>query len=132
METDMRIETLALALGGLCFLGFGAVMLVAPQAAMADLGLIVPEGAPTTEIRSFYGGLELGLGALLVAALQKIQYRRAGLVLGCVAYGSIAGARALGMLIDRSSTGFLWAALAVEIALALLFLVALKRNARSR
>jgi hypothetical protein len=128
----MRIDTLALALGGLCFLGFGAVMLVSPQAAMANLGLSVPDGPATTEIRAFYGGLELGLGMLLLAALQKIQYRRAGLVLGCVTYGSIAGARALGMLIDRSSSAFLWTALVVEIALALLFLVALKRNGQSR
>ncbi len=128
----MRIDTLALALGGLCFLGFGAVMLVSPQAAMADLGLVVPDGPATTEIRSFYGGLELGLGMLLLAALRKVQYRRAGLVLGCVTYGSIAAARALGMLIDRSSSGFLWAALGVEVALALLFLVALKRNGQSR
>jgi hypothetical protein len=91
-ETGMRIDTLALALGGLCFLGFGAVMLVSPQAAMASLGLVLPDGPATTEIRSFYGGLELGLGMLLLAALQKVQYRRAGLVLGCVTYGSIAGA----------------------------------------
>lgn len=128
----MRIDTLALALGGICFLGFGAVMLVSPQAALTDLGLTIPDGAPTTEIRAVYGGLELGLGALLVAAMHKIQYLRAGLVLGCVAYGSIAGGRAIGMLVDRSSSGFLWGALGVEILLALLFLIALRRNARSR
>jgi hypothetical protein len=128
----MRIETLALALGGICFLGFGAVMLVSPQATMAHLGVMVPDGPATTEIRSFYGGLELGLGMLMLAALKKVQYRRAGLVLGAATYGSVAGARALGMLIDRSSSGFLWMALAVEIALVLLFLVALKRNGRSR
>lgn len=126
----MRIDTLALAIGGLGFLGFGAVMLVAPQAAMADLGLTLPDGVPTTEIRAFYGGLELGLGALLLAALRKVQYRRAGLVLGCVTYGSIAGARALAMLIDRSSSGFLWSALAIEAALSLFFLFALQRNKR--
>jgi hypothetical protein len=128
----MRIDTLALALGGLCFLGFGAVMLVSPHVAWASLGLALPDGVPTTEIRAFYGGLELGLGALLLAAIHKVQYLRAGLVLGCVAYGSIAGARAIGILVDRSGGTYMWTAAAVEIAFALLFLIALRRNARSR
>ena len=124
----MRADTLVLAIGGIGFLGFGALMLVAPQAAMAGLGLTVPDGVPTTEIRAFYGGLELGLGALLLAALRKVQYRRAGLILGCVSYGSVAAARALGMLIDGSSgSGFLWGALAVEVSLAAAFLWTLKR-----
>jgi|JI10StandDraft_1071094.scaffolds.fasta_scaffold16781_6 hypothetical protein len=126
----MRVDTLALAIGGLGFLGFGALMLVAPQIAMASLGLVVPDGVPTTEIRAFYGGLELGLGALLLAACRKVQYQRAGLVLGCVSYGSVATARALGMLIDGTGGGFLWAALGVETSLALLFWYALRRNFR--
>lgn len=128
----MRIDSLALALGGICFLGFGAVMLVSPHVAWASLGLELPPGVPTTEIRAFYGGLELGLGALLLAAMHKVQYLRAGLVLGCVAYGSIAGARAIGILVDGSGSTFMWVAAAIEISLALLFLVALKRNARAR
>ncbi len=114
----MRIDKLWLVIGGVGFLAFGAWMLVAPQAAMAMVGITLPEGAPTTEIRAFYGGLELGLGALLLAAVHKVQYHRAGLVLGCVSYGSIALARALGMLIDGGASSFLWIALAVEVALA--------------
>ena len=123
----MRIDTLALAIGGIGFLGFGALMLVAPQASMAGIGIHLPDGAATTEIRAFYGGLELGLGALLLAALRKLQYRRAGLVLGMVSYGSVASARLLGMMIDGASSGFLWGALAVELSLAALFAWTLKR-----
>lgn len=127
----MRIDTLALVIGGLGFLIFGAVMLVAPQASMASLGLTVPDGVPTTEIRAFYGGLELGLGALLLAAVRKVQYRRAGLALGCVSYGSVASARLLGMLVDGSAGGFLIGALAVELSLALWFAWALKAGSRT-
>jgi hypothetical protein len=127
----MRIDSLALALGGLGFLGFGAVMLVAPQTAMAALGLNLPDGVPTTEIRAFYGGLELGLGVLLLAAMRKVQYRRAGLLLGAVSYGAVASARVIGMLVDGSGGGFLLSALAVEATLALLFLAALRTPAHA-
>lgn len=114
----MRTDNLLLAIGGVGFLAFGAWMLVAPQSAMAMVGLAVPDGAATTEIRAFYGGLELGLGALLLAAVHKVQYQRAGLVLGCVSYGSIGAARMLGMLADRDPSTFLWVALAIELGLA--------------
>lgn len=114
----MRIDKLWLVIGGVGFLAFGAWMLVAPQAAMAMVGITLPDGAPTTEIRAFYGGLELGLGALLLAAVHKVQYHRAGLVLGCVSYGSIALARVSGMLVDGGASSFLWVALAVEVTLA--------------
>ncbi|GMU42922.1 MAG: DUF4345 family protein [Xanthomonadales bacterium] len=114
----MRIDNPLLAIGGVGFLAFGAWMLVAPQSAMTMVGLAVPDGAAATEIRAFYGGLELGLGALLLAAVHKVQYQRAGLVLGCVSYGSIGGARLLGMAVDRDPSAFLWLALVIELGLA--------------
>lgn len=127
----MRFDKAGLLVGGLGFLGFGLLMSVAPQAAMASLGLTVPDGVPTTEIRAFYGGLELALGGLLLAAMVQPAYRRAGLWLGCISYGAVAATRALGMLIDGSGGGFLLGALAVEAALALWFALALRVSARA-
>ncbi|MEZ5468062.1 MAG: DUF4345 family protein [Lysobacterales bacterium] len=124
----MRIDKASLLVGGLGFLGFGILMTVAPQAAMASLGLAVPDGIPTTEIRAFYGGLELALGGLLLAAMVQPAYRRAGLWLGCISYGAVAVTRALGMLIDSSGGSFLLGALAVESVLALWFALALRAS----
>ena len=123
----MRIDTLALAVGGIGFLGFGLIMLIAPQSAMAGIGISLPEGAASTEIRACYGGLELGLGALLLAALRADQYRRAGLILGLVCYGAVASARVFGMLVDGGSSAFIWGALAVEAGLATLYAWTLRR-----
>ena len=67
----------------------------------------------------------------MLAAVRKVQYRRAGLVLGCVSYGSVASARLLGMLVDGSAGGFLIGALAVELSLALWFAWALKAGSRT-
>lgn len=117
----MRLDVFALVLGGLSFLGFGALMLLSPQAVMASIGLVLPDGVPTTEIRAFYGGLELGLGALLMAAVVVPAHRPYALVLGSVAYGAIGLTRGWAMWVDGSSSQFLWIALVTEIGLAALF-----------
>lgn len=127
----MRLDVFALVLGGLSFLGFGALMLVAPQAVMASLGLILPDGVPTTEIRAFYGGLELGLGALLLAAVAVPAHRPYALVLGAVSYGAIGLARALAMWVDSSSSQFLWIALATELGLSAICVLARLRRYRN-
>lgn len=128
----MRFDTTILAIGGLGFLAFGLAMSVAPQATMASIGFVVPSGLPTTEVRAFYGGLELALAALLLVAIVKPHYRRSGLLLGLVCYGAVAAVRALGMLVDGTGGTFLWSALAIEAALALGFGWALWRQPLSR
>lgn len=124
----MRIDSLMLAVGGLGFLVFGLAMSVAPQATMASIGFVLPSGLPTTEVRAFYGGLELALAALLFLAIAKPQYRQSGLLLGLVCYGAVAAVRALGMIVDGTGGTFLWSALVIEAALALGFGWALWRQ----
>lgn len=124
----MRFDITALILGGIGFLIFGVAMSFAPQATMAAIGWQIPDGVATTEIRAFYGGLELALGGLLIAAARTPAYRRAGLLLGMTSYGLVGITRAVGMLIDGTSGGFLWGALATELGLALLFAYAWHRT----
>ena len=124
----MRSDLIALVLGGLGFVIFGVAMSVAPQAVMASIGWQIPDGVPTTEVRAFYGGLELALGVLLLAAARNPAYRRAGLILGGVSYGLVGLTRAAGMLIDGTGGGFLWGALATELGLAALFAYAWTRT----
>ena len=119
---------LALWIGGLGFLGFGIACFVAPVQvlALADLG--VNGAAATAEIRSFYGGLEIGLGAFLLYVSMRPDLRRFGLLLMLAAYGGIGLARITAMLIGSVSTPFLWMALAAELGLALLAAIALRRR----
>lgn len=124
----MRVDSLALFLGGLGFLVFGAVMTVAPQAAFAMVGWQIPDGMPTIEIRAFYGGLELALGVVMLAAARRPELRRQGVVLGLLCYGLVGLVRLAGILIDGVSSSFLWGALATELGLAALFAVAFFRE----
>ena len=117
---------LTLALSALGLLGFGLAMTVAPAALLAPVGLVVESGAASTEIRAFYGGLEIGLGLALVYCLLRPSRHLQGLQLSALCYGCVALIRAAGMLIDDSGGAFLWGALAVETTLTLACLIALR------
>lgn len=104
-------------LGGLGFLGFGLAFLIAPLETLAAAGIVVTGDLAATELRAFYGGLEVALGALLIAA-DWTGSRREGLILCLASYGGIGLARGLGMLLAASATPFLWFALVTELTLA--------------
>ncbi|MFA5684985.1 MAG: DUF4345 domain-containing protein [Lysobacteraceae bacterium] len=125
------LSRLTLWLAGLGFLGFGIACLIAPVATLAAAGMEVAGAVAATELRAFYGGLEIGLGLFIVATALSEQRHRAGLWLCLAAYGGIGLARALGMALDGISTTFLCSALAVELALALLAALCLWRSPRA-
>jgi hypothetical protein len=123
------LPRLTLWLGGLGFLGFGLAFLVAPLQTLAAAGIALQGDLAATELRAFYGGLEVALGGLLIAADLR-GARRHGLILCLASYGGIGLARALGMLIAGSATPFLWFALATEATLAILAWASLKMSPR--
>jgi hypothetical protein len=120
------LARITLWLGGLGFLGFGIAFLVAPLDTLAAAGIRLEGDLAATELRAFYGGLEVALGSLLLAADLR-GARRHGLILCLACYGGIGAARALGILISGSATSFLWFALATEVTLAALAALALRR-----
>lgn len=126
------LSRFTLWLAGLGFIGFGLACLIAPLATLASAGVVVSGAVAAAEIRAFYGGLEIGLGTCLLLAASSAQHHRAGLVLCLATYGGIGLARALGMGLDGVGTPFLWAALAVELGLAILAALSLRQLAAAR
>ena len=111
---------IVLWLGGLGFIAFGAAFLIAPLQTMAMAGIPLQGDVAATELRAFYGGLELALGLLLLrSAINPLRWSE-GLLLSLVAYGGIGGARLLGIAVAGSATPFLWFAAATEVGLALM------------
>jgi hypothetical protein len=106
--------------GGVSFLAFGAAFLVAPLELFAAIGLALSGPIATTELMAFYGGLEIAVGALVVACALSAARVRDGLVLMTACYGGIGLARAAGMLATGASSDFLWFALATELVFAVL------------
>lgn len=113
-------------LGGLGFLAFGAAFLLAPLPTFALAGLALSGPVAATELMAFYGGMEIAIGGLIVACGLYPARRRDGLLLMAVVYAGIGLARGAGMLATGAATGFLWTALAMELGLATLALIALR------
>ena len=117
----MRVlELVVLWLSGLSLLGFGVAFLVAPLETMASAGITLTGALEATELRAFYGGLEVALGVLVVACVLSPARRRDGLVLTLAIFAGIGLARLSGMLLSGADTGFLRFALSTELGFALL------------
>lgn len=116
-------------IAGLSLLGFGAAFVAAPLQTMALAGIVLEGPLAATELRAFYGGLELALGALVLACAVRPARLRDGLWLVFAVFAGIGLARLGGMLASGADTGFLRLALATELGLALLSGIALMRGA---
>ena len=120
-----RFRIAVLSLAGLGFLGFGLAIVAAPEAVLAPVG-ISGTTAGLVELRAFYGGLELGLAAFLLACAAKPAWREPGLWSVALVNGGIAAARLLGIGLTGEFTGFFAAALVWEIGFTLAAIVALR------
>jgi hypothetical protein len=114
-------------LAGLGFIAFGVAFLVDPLGTLRATGIAIDGDLAATELRAFYGGLEVGLGGFLIATDLIAGMRRTGLLLCSASYGSIGLARLLGIALAGAGTPFLWFALATELTFGVLGLVAWRR-----
>lgn len=127
MKLLNNLNILLIALSGTGFLMFGGWLLLSPLEGLASFGLVLaPEPVHRIEIRAFYGGLEIGLGLLLLKFGFSSAYRRAGLWLVMASYGALGLARIVGILAETGPLPqMVWIALAVELGLGLAALLAL-------
>ena len=117
---------IVLWIAGISFIGFGLWALLAPASLAGLVHFELLDEIATTEMRAFYGGLDLGLGVYLIMGAIKPEMTRACLVAGAVLLGCIALARICGLLIDGSGSGVMYFALSTEIGGALACWLALR------
>ncbi len=135
----MQIQTppgwtrFVLFLAGLATLAFGIVLALDPVMWLSRAGVSVAADAVTRiEIGAFYGGLEIGLGLLLLSAASQRQSARPGLWLLLASHGGIGLTRLALMLAGGIYTGFLIGSVAYELTFALLAAIGLRSRPRSR
>jgi hypothetical protein len=128
------LVTLSLYLSALAFGGFGTWLLLWPEA-MGALGLDLTTPAAVTEIRAFYGGLELGCAGFFLVAARRPAWHTPGLMLQATSLGGAALARLGGVMVDGTREPIVFGLMAAEavgasIAVWLLWRTAVARHSR--
>ncbi len=108
--------------------GFGTAYFLWPQEMGAVSGMLLMESAAVTDVRAYYGALQIGLAVFLGLALARHELTRPALTLLLVLYSSLALGRIVGLWLDGGAqqTFNLWAML-FEVVSALLAGWALRR-----
>ncbi|WP_439859741.1 DUF4345 family protein [Pseudomonas sp. MBLB4136] len=84
-----------LALGGL-----GLAYFIRPHEMSNLSGMLLLAPAAATDVRAYYGGLQLGLAAYLLLALARVELLRGALTLLVLLYSALALARIGGLWLD--------------------------------
>lgn len=105
----LLIQLLALA-------GLGLAYFINPHE-MANLsGMLLMSPAAATDMRAFYGGLQIGLAAFIGLSLSRLDLTRAALTLLVLLYSSLALARIGGLWLDGGAQqSFNFFALLLEV-----------------
>ena len=130
----MSWSKLFLAVQALVLGGFGLAYFAQPEA-MANLsGMLLMQSAAVTDVRAYYGGLQLGLAAWLGLALLRPRLQEATWMLLVLLYGALALARIGGLWLDGGAQQtFNFAALLFEaVSAALAFLCLRQAEARAQ
>ncbi len=125
----MSLDRVVLALSSAFVLLAGISCLVAPASFAQQAGLAAAPSA-LTEIRAFYGGLQIGIGCFLFWCIRQRTLTFAGLLLVGLAVGGAGMGRGFGMLVDQVSTAFHLTNLAIEAATVGLVVAAISRSRR--
>lgn len=89
----LLIQIAALVLLGLAYF-------IRPEEMASFSGALLTSAAAVTEVRAFYGGLQLGLAAFLAMALLRLDLLRPALTLLVLLYSALAVARIGGLWLD--------------------------------
>ncbi|WP_439887484.1 DUF4345 family protein [Pseudomonas sp. MBLB4123] len=96
----MRLARVILVVQILALGGFGLAYFIRPHE-MANLsGMLLLAPAAATDVRAYYGGLQLGLAAYLLLALARLELIRGALTLLVLLYSALALARIGGLWLD--------------------------------
>jgi hypothetical protein len=103
MPTQRHTPTIAIFVTAAIWTGFALWLGIDPQALLAAFGVEQPRPELLTEIRAFYGGVELGI-AITMIVLWYIDLPLASLLVGAIPLVGSAAGRCIGLLVDGPST----------------------------
>jgi hypothetical protein len=125
IEAEMNFARILLFLNGAAFVGYGLACLISPSLAADSAGFSLGNTSGTVEVVAMYGGLQMGVGALLFLGGMRAERQEMALLVVVVLMGSLATARLFGIVMHGASAYNL-GALGYEAVTALLAAVALR------
>lgn len=84
----------------LLLLGLGVLYFVRPEEMSNLSGMLLMAPAAITDVRAYYGGLQMGLGVFLLLAVRQGELQRAALTLLVLLYSALALARIGGLWLE--------------------------------
>ena len=125
----MNFPRLILFLGAAFFLLYGLAFALFPAAVSTLVTGDAPsQAAPLVDFRATYGGMTMGVGAVLVY-LDRINQVNAGLIGLILVLMLMAATRGIGMLMEGTGNSLMVVFLVAEVASSALAWWALKQNA---
>jgi hypothetical protein len=112
-----RLARATLVAGALGFAAAGLLFLLRPAFATGLIDLAVTGPTGWSDVRAIYGGLELGVAAVLAYCAVRPAHLRPGIVLLLVTLGGMLLGRATSLSVDGMPGAFGWLLLAIELAL---------------
>jgi hypothetical protein len=98
--TSMLLARLILILQILALAGLGLAYFIQPHQMTNLSGMLLMAPAAVTDVRAYYGGMQLGLAAFLALSLTRLDLTRAALTLLVMLYSTLALARIGGLYLD--------------------------------
>jgi hypothetical protein len=127
-ELNMRITQLFLVFQALALIGLGLAYFIRPHEMTNLSGMLLMAQAAITDVRAYYGGLQIGLGTFLLLACRQTDLIRAALILLVLIYSALALARIGGLWLDGGfEQTFNLTALLIELVSAALAMWLLRR-----
>lgn len=124
----MRVPQLFLLLQALALMALGLAYFIQPHEMTNLSGMLLMEPAAITDVRAYYGGLQMGLGMFLLLACRQPALLRGALTLLVLLYCALALARLGGLWLDGGlQQTFNLTALLFELVSAALAMLLLRR-----
>ena len=118
-----KLSKILLLAGALIYFAFGLVFLIHPDIITTMDGIVLPDRPAANHIRSVYGGMEIGLGMLLIYFCLVKDGVRNGLIVLSFSIGVTALSRLYGILFDHGGDMSNILSFAAEFAFAAIALI---------
>ena len=129
----LKTSKIVVALTGLIFLAFGLACVIAPADVLrAATGALLNHPVALIDLRATYGGMSVGVGIILLVLTSSTATIRLGLIAVVALMLGMAGARAIGMVIEPASNAVMLLYLILEIATASVAAILIFKGAGGR